>query len=316
MTDDFRAASAGLWTEPVAPLRRDARVAEAGLPSAAPIPRAAPKEPAVHRGRLIAGFAAVIVIGVASTTAGVLASGTAGPFTADATAGDRASAAFAEEGGAPGGFPDSTLLDAAGSTGAGADDPPTADSDSGTDADPQTPPSDGSHSGPSDPAQAAPDTGPGTSDPGPTEPGPQEPGPSEPGPSEPGPQEPGPEEPSPVPSQPAPQPTQPAPQPTTPPPAAPDSLRFLDLTPNYGLDLLGIRLLSSYTLTLAGEPGSRASVTYGSLSAGTVTFDTSGRASIKLGRSLLDLGLSNPTIRVAYSDGTAGGAIEARRDSI
>ncbi|MGB3373558.1 MAG: hypothetical protein WBA87_00260, partial [Microbacterium sp.] len=61
----------GMWTQP---LRRDARAAAAPLPSAAPIGHAAAKPPVVHRGRLIAGFAAVVVIGLSATTASILTS--------------------------------------------------------------------------------------------------------------------------------------------------------------------------------------------------------------------------------------------------
>ena len=85
---------------------------------------------------------------------------------------------------------------------------------------------------------------------------------------------------------------------------------------NYVLSILGIKVLGSYTLSVTGQPGAAASVSYGSSNAGTLRFDGSGRASITLGASLLNLGLTNPTIRVAYSDGTAGSAIEAARDSL
>ncbi len=96
----------------------------------------------------------------------------------------------------------------------------------------------------------------------------------------------------------------------------PKPLAFAGLKENYTIGLLGIRLLSSYTLSLSGEPGSAATVWYGATRAGSVTFNSNGRATITLGRSLLSLGLSNPLIRVAYSDGTAGSEISARRDSI
>jgi hypothetical protein len=80
--------------------------------------------------------------------------------------------------------------------------------------------------------------------------------------------------------------------------------------------LLGIPILTAYTLTVTGNPGSQATVTYGGNGAGTITFGADGRGSISFGTSLLGLSLSNPLVRVEYSDGTAGAAIEARRDSI
>src|SRR5690606_25934079 len=157
---------------------------------------------------------------------------------------------------------------------------------------------------------------PGPSVPGGSEPAPQ---PSAPGP-EPAPSQPAPSQPAPAPTQPAPAPTQPAPAPSQPAPAppvaAPDPLGFVGISKNQVIGLLGIRVLSSYTLSLSGEPGATASVQYGSLRAGSVTFNDNGRASITLGRSLLDVGLANPLITVAYSDGTPGDPISARRDSI
>jgi hypothetical protein len=98
------------------------------------------------------------------------------------------------------------------------------------------------------------------------------------------------------------------------PPAAPKPLAFTGITPNYAIDILDIKLLASYTLSLSGQPGAKASVTYAGLPAGSVTFDNGGRASLVVGASLL--GLSNPMIGASYSDGTAGSAIQARRDSI
>lgn len=123
--------------------------------------------------------------------------------------------------------------------------------------------------------------------------------------------------PDPGPGSPAPAPA-PAPAPTpapAPPVHVPKTLAFTDLTENR-IGLLGIGLLSSYTLSVSGEPGSTAAISYGSRSAGSVTFDTNGRASITLGRSLIDLGLVNPVIRASYSDGTSGNEIQVRRDSI
>lgn len=105
---------------------------------------------------------------------------------------------------------------------------------------------------------------------------------------------------------------------TTPPttPVVPKPLAFAGAEKSYLLNVLGIKVLGSYTLTVTGNPGSTASVTYGSRNAGTITFGADGRGSLSVGGALLDLGLSNPTIRVAYSDGTAGTAIEAARDSL
>lgn len=105
------------------------------------------------------------------------------------------------------------------------------------------------------------------------------------------------------------------PQPPEPPvPPQPAPLGFTGINQNTTINLLGIRVLSSYTLTLSGEPGQTGAVWYGSTRAGTVTFDGAGRASITLGGSLVNLGLRNPLIRAAYSDGS--GEIQAYRDSI
>jgi hypothetical protein len=120
--------------------------------------------------------------------------------------------------------------------------------------------------------------------------------------------------PAPEPSAPASPAPAPAPAPA-PQPAAPPPLAFTGLTENK-VTLLVIPLLSSYTLSLSGEPGSKASVTYGSLPAGSVTFDDGGHTTLTIGGSLLGIELSNPIIRAKYTDGTAGAAVEARRDSI
>lgn len=136
----------------------------------------------------------------------------------------------------------------------------------------------------------------------PTDPGSGTPSPSNPSPG-----------PAPAPSQPAPAPA-PEPAPSDPPPVhVPKPLAFTNLTENRGL--LGL-ILSSYTLSITGEPGATATVSYGSHAAGSVTFNANGSASITLGTSLIDLGLSNPIIRASYSDGTSGSDIQARRDSI
>lgn len=99
-------------------------------------------------------------------------------------------------------------------------------------------------------------------------------------------------------------------------PAAPTPLAFTGITPNQTIGLLGIRILSSYTLTLSGRPGSTATVTYDGSPAGSVTFDGSGRASITVGAGALDLGIGDPLITAAYSDGTPGAPIQARRSAI
>lgn len=171
----------------------------------------------------------------------------------------------------------------------------------------------GADSGSTDPGTSNPGTNPGTTDPGtspPTNPGttPTNPGTT---PTNPGTTPTNPTNPT--------TPTTPTNPPTStpsPPAPAPKPLAFAGLQENYTLNLLGIKLIGSYTLSLTGQPGATASVTYGSNDVGAVKFDSSGRASIKIGSSLVDLKLSNPLIRVAYSDGTAGSAIEARRDSI
>lgn len=126
-------------------------------------------------------------------------------------------------------------------------------------------------------------------------------------------------EPAPTPTPiPAPNPV-PAPDPVADPPApvitaAP--LAFTGLRANHAINLLGLRVLSSYTLSLSGEPGSTAGVWYGGSRAGSVSFDGGGAASITLGGGLLDLGLGNPTIRAVYTDGTVGDEIAQPRDSI
>jgi len=143
---------------------------------------------------------------------------------------------------------------------------------------------------------------------------PDAPGSSNPSTATPGADTPGvPAAPGPVP---APAPAAPAPAPGPAPAPAPQSLAFTGISENHVIGLLGIRILSSYTLSLSGQPGATASASYGASRAGSVTFDSGGRASISLGGALLSAGLDNPMIRVAYSDGTAGSAIQAPRDSI
>jgi len=295
---------AELWDQP---LRRDARIAAGPLPSAAPIGHAAVQPPAVHRGRLIAGFTAVVVIGLSATTASILTSGAGvvGSVAAvEAGAPSRTEAALS---GSERGGPHGQGRDGAGQAdgdrqtdarGSDAEEPPVSELDA------QTP--DAGAGSPRTGSSGADATDPGTTGPGTTEPGASTPPGSgtmtpAPAPSAP-----------PAPAPPAPQP---APNPPAPQPAAPAPLAFTGLTENK-TTLLGIPLVSDYTLSLTGEPGARASVTYGSLPPDSVTFDGSGRASLTVGRNLLGIQPSNPIIRAAYSDGTAGDPIEARRDTI
>ncbi|OJU41221.1 MAG: hypothetical protein BGN97_15875 [Microbacterium sp. 69-10] len=305
MTDDWSEATAELWARAAHPLRRDARAAApAGLPAAAPVAHAPREGAAVHRGLLIAGFAFIAVIGLAATTVGILTSGIGPSVTADAAASRHGTTSLLAERGVPSVTDDEQEAQAdagdAGDAGAAADPSTPTDPDAAAD---------GAAGAPVDAGGAPPASGPGSSAPGPgaSDPGPADPGPANPGPTNPGPTNPGPTTPTnPVPSD----PTPPAPVP----PAAPKPLAFTGITPNYALNILGLKLLASYTLSLSGQPGAKAAVTYGGLPAGTVTFDSGGRASLVVGASLL--GLSNPMIGASYSDGTAGAAIHARRDSI
>lgn len=325
MADERRPQLADLWNA-APPLRRDARRAAAGLPAAAPVSHARPEPPAVSRGRLIAGFTAVVVIGV-TATAGLLASGPVvaesgallgSPFRTVAANGSTIASDDAvpagEGGGALSGPRDGGRAGEARTGDDGrADDGRPADAEGA-----RSGGADGAGgSGPTAPDEGAPGQGAPGQEEQPQGPGPSTPAPGVPSPA-PAPSQPAP--PSPAPSQPAPQPSQPAPQPSPQPPApappaAPQPLRFTGLVEHY-TSVLFIRLLSSYTLSLSGEPGATASISYGSRPAGSVTFNGSGRASLTLGKSLIDLGLTNPLIRAAYSDGTEGAPIEARRDSI
>lgn len=288
MTRDAREVPASLWDAPPPRLRRDQHAS--GLPVAVPVEHAA-SAPAANRRRLIAGFAAVAAIGAATVTAGVLA--TAAPFAAapvadvatEAESVDPPSAAsLAGEGGAHGSDL-RPLNERTEPAPPAAEEPePRLDAGSGHRPDAGTP------EDPSVGVQA-----PGTDAPSPADPGPSTP--------------------APAPAPPAPTPPAPAPPPQAPPtPEAPEPLAFTGLAANHAVNLLGITLLSSYTLSVSGEPGATASVTYGGRSAGSMTFGPDGRASLRIGGSLL--GLTNPMVRVAYSDGTAGAVIEARRDSI
>lgn len=116
-----------------------------------------------------------------------------------------------------------------------------------------------------------------------------------------------------IPAPPAPAPAPPAPAPPAP---AARPLAFTGISENHAIGLLGIRILSSYTLSLSGQPGATASVVYDGATAGSVTFDAGGRARITLGGSLISAGLRDPVIRVSYTGGTVGADIQATRDSI
>lgn len=313
MADEELSPLSSLWD---APLRRDVRVAAAPLPTAAPIGHAAAKPPAVHRGRLIAGFAAVIVIGLSATTASILTSGAgiAGTaLTAEADALGHGAAALS--GGARVGPHD------IGRAGGGRAGGGRADADRHAEADAM--PEAGEPPVPDERTDAdAPGESPPVSEEEPLTPdvGSQAPAPHSDDRDSPTPPDTGAAAPTPDPSPsapPAPQPAPPAPNPptTSPGPASAAPLAFTGLTEDR-VTVLGLPLLSSYALSLSGEPGSRASVTYGSLPAGSVTFDGSGRATLTIGRTLLGITLSNPVIRATYSDGTAGSAVEARRDAI
>lgn len=313
MADERRPPFADLWSASP-PLRRDARRTAAGLPAAAPVSHARPEPPAVSRGRLIAGFAAVVVIGV-TATAGLL---TSGPVIAGSSALLASSVSAVTTNGAAAAS-DGTLLAGDGGARSGPrdggrggegrqDGDEFGDGDRQADAGGARSEGAGGTEAPDGSGSTVPDEeSRGDQDPAPQEP--STPAPSTPAPA-PAPSQPAPQQPAP---QPAPEPTpqQPAPQP----PAAPQPLRFTGLVEHY-TSVLFIRLLSSYTLSLSGEPGATASVSYGSRPAGSVTFDDSGRATLTLGKSLVDLGLTDPIIRAAYSDGTEGAVIEARRDSI
>ncbi|MFC7788018.1 hypothetical protein ACU045_03460 [Microbacterium sp. MAHUQ-60] len=312
MAEEELSPLSGLWD---APPRRDARIPAQPLPSAAPVVHAAARPPAVHRGRLIGGFAAVFAIGVVATTASVLTSGagiTETALTAEADALGHGAAALSGGGAGP---------HDVGRAGGRTDTPRQTEADAPPDA------GDGSGSEGRADADAPRDELPGLDDhaltPGSGSPAPApEPQPGQPGPSTPpdtGVVAPAPEpapSPPPAPAPPAPQPVPSAPTPpaATPTPAA-APLAFTGLTENR-VALLGIPLLSSYTLTLSGQPGARASVTYGSLPAGSVTFDGSGRAALTIGGTLLGIRISDPVIRASYSDGTEDAAVEARRSSI
>lgn len=301
MTDDFTTASSRLWSPPAAPMRRDARAADAGLPAAAPVVRAAPRPPAVRPGRLAVGFTAVAAIGIVAVTAASLAVGpdAARDLPADAAPAGSGVASLAQEGSGQGHLalpvrPDDALspLDQV----AGPASSPVADA-AGT---------------------SAPDAAPDTSAPIPTAQGERVPGTTGPGSSLPDASTPGSSAPTTPPTPTAPTAPSPAPPPSSPapPPAAPRALAFTGITAHHAVNLLGIRVLSGYTLALTGEPGATASVTYAGMRAGSVTFDEAGAARITLGGSLLNLGLTDPLVRAAYSDGTAGAAVEARRSAI
>ncbi|WP_309127221.1 hypothetical protein [Microbacterium sp.] len=296
MTHEPLKVPSSLWDAPPPALRRHPQPS-GGLPAAAPVAHAA-SAPPVHRGRLIAGFTTVAVIGVVSVTAGLLA-GTSADHRSPSAAGT-------SEPASSGPVSAASLTGEAGSRAEGlrvperrvdADEAPIIDDGEGLAPPRQERSDETSDAVPplrQDPGGSVPVTN-GAAPPR---------GSAVPGPSSPS-----------SPDTPAPSPSAPAPAPAPPPPTAtPAPLRFTGLTANYALSLLGVRLLSSYTLSLSGEPGATASVTYGGRSAGSVTFGGDGHASLNIGGDLLDL--SDPMVRATYSDGTNGAAIEAPRDSI
>ncbi|MFE6996322.1 hypothetical protein ACFVAE_10220 [Microbacterium sp. NPDC057659] len=123
--------------------------------------------------------------------------------------------------------------------------------------------------------------------------------------------------PDPAPKSPPSAPSAPKPAPSTPStPAAAPPLAFTGIKENRGPNLIGIEIVTSYTLSMTGQPGSTADVTYGWKDAGSVTFDPDGRATLDIGRSVLDLIPGNPNVRAEYSDGTEGDPIEMSRKDI
>lgn len=287
---------------PVTMSRREAREARSALPAATPIDHAASSSVHGRNGWLVAS-GVLVAGGIAVTVAGAAALG--GLPGAVVGAPDAAGWGIASGGGAPStvvvgdaGIPNRIPVSDSPSTPPG-DAAPAPDQETGTattapsaprtgrpgqpagpaapGSSPSTPGTPGTPTGPANPGTPTGPTNPGTPT-GPTNPGTPT-GPTDPG-TPTGPTDPG-------------TPT----GPTT--PAAPAPLAFAGISKNYTIGLLGITVLGSYTLGLTGQPGAG-----------------DGRASITLGRSLIDLGLGNPVIRVSYSDGTAGSAIEAARDSI
>ena len=306
MTHDTEPASAGAGTSPAAASRRAARLgqqpaaARAGaaapgaalpvaLPAAAPIAHSdGPGAPTRRRALLIAGTAAAVLCVTAGAVLLALRGGaaddTATGWNISVSGGDSAHSANAllgEGGGAPVDLERPRPTPTAPPSAPSRTTPPAS-------AEPVAPlvpaaPLDGEPSGPSGDGTtggeqpSAPLPGGGTSQPSGPQPG----------------------------------------SPDTPTaPAAATPLAFTGITPNQTIGLLGIRILSSYTLTLSGQPGSTAAVTYDGSPAGSVTFDGSGRASITVGAGALDLGIGDPLITAAYSDGTPGAPIQARRSAI
>lgn len=99
-------------------------------------------------------------------------------------------------------------------------------------------------------------------------------------------------------------------------PTAPAPLAFTEFTENRGANLVGVEVVMSATLSMTGEAGSTASVTYGWRDVGPVTFDDRGRATVEIDRSTLLLIPGNARIRAEYTDGTESEPIEMRRDDI
>nr|WP_314842226.1 hypothetical protein [uncultured Microbacterium sp.] len=269
------------------------------LPAASPVARARAAVSSWSRGRKTLAIGSVLG-GAALITIGVLTTGaSAGPgYNAPVTV----YADSTQQSGEPADDSAEQLSVAETDEAVETKDPTDATEQDGTTPDATDPPV----SDTTDPSN------PGTSDPGTSNPGTSDPGTSDPGTSDPGTSGPGGTDPGTLPPPPTTQ--NPPPPPPTQDPPQPAPLAFAGLQKNYGIKVGPLSVLSSYTLTITGQPGAVATVTYGSTSAGSVTFDGNGRATTTFGGSLINLGLNNPTIRVAYSDGT--GAIEAPRDSL
>ncbi|ALX66075.1 hypothetical protein [Microbacterium sp. XT11] len=312
---------------------RRATTADAGsgaLPAAGTVARVHAAVTGWSRGRKILALGSALV-GGGLIAFGIATSGTADPGAlaqepvttyadrVDPTPGARVPSGERPVADPPGSPGDTRVHDASRPPAASTDDPEERTGD-----EPATPGASAPHPGEPGTTAPAPETpaptpgpsaptNPGTPAPGTGTPAPGTPAPGTPAPGTPAPGTPSPGTPSPgTPAPGTPAPGTPAP---TDPATAPAPLGFAGLTSDF-VEVLGIKLIGSYTLSLTGQPGATASVTYGGRSVRSVTFDAAGRATATVGRSLVDLGLSNPTIRVAYTDGTAGAAIEAPRDSL
>ena len=302
----------GIWDEPGPPLRRDFRVGPPPLPVAAPVVHAASAERAVPAARLVIGLAAVAAIGVSATIVTLVSSETPVDNDYIAATHDLTTSSLVGEGGGPGSIGPLQDRDAADPD--SESDAPPADGDRHPDDDVRTD-GDGRDDTDEDRTDNRDDSNNNRNDNRDDDSNNDDSNRDDGEPKNPPVRwEPPNQPPPPPPPPPNPPQNPPPPQDPPPPPVAPDPLAFVGLQATHTVNLLGITMLSSYTLTVSGEPGSTASVTYGSRTAGSVTFDRDGRASLEVGGSLL--GLVNPVVRVAYTDGTPGEPIEARRDAI